>query len=56
MKTLQPSHIVFNGKVDSLTGKNALKANVGDTVLLIHEQANRQSYPHLIGGHGDFVW
>ena len=40
----------------SLTGENALKANVGDTVLFIHEQANRQSYPHLIGGHGDYVW
>ena len=53
MKTLQPSHIVFNGKVGSLTGENALKANVGDTVMIIHEQANRQSYPHLIGGHGD---
>ena len=56
MKTLQPSHIVFNGKVGSLTGENALKANVGDTVMIIHEQANRQSYPHLIGGHGDYVW
>ena len=56
MKTLQPSHVVFNGKVGSLTGENALKANVGDTVLFIHEQANRQSYPHLIGGHGDYVW
>ena len=56
MKTLQPSHVVFNGKVGSLTGENAFKANVGDTVLFIHEQANRQSYPHLIGGHGDYVW
>ena len=56
MKTLQPSHVVFNGKVGALTGAKALKADVGDTVLLIHAQANRQSYPHLIGGHGDFVW
>ncbi len=56
MKTLQPSHLVFNGAVGALTGENALKANVGDTVLLIHSQANRQSYPHLIGGHGEFVW
>ena len=56
MRTLQPSHVVFNGKVGSLTGTGALKANVGDTVLFIHSQANRQSYPHLIGGHGDFVW
>jgi len=56
MTTLLPSHIVFNGKVGALTGKNALEAQVGDTVLLIHSQANRRSYPHLIGGHGDFVW
>ncbi len=25
-------------------------------MLIVHSQANRQSYPHLIGGHGDFVW
>ena len=56
MKTLLPSHVVFNGKIGSLTGKDALKANVEDTVLFIHSQANRPSYPHLIGGHGDFVW
>ena len=56
MKTLQPSHVVFNGAVGALTGENSLKADVGDTVLLIHSQANRQTYPHLIGGHGEFVW
>jgi nitrite reductase (NO-forming) len=56
MSTLKPSHVVFNGKVGALTGPGALKANVGDTVLFIHAQANRQSYPHLIGGHGDYVW
>lgn len=56
MRMLQPSHVVFNGKVGSLTGSNSLKAEVGETVLFIHAQANRQSYPHLIGGHGDFVW
>ncbi len=56
MKTLTPSHIVFNGKVGALTGKNALTANVGEKVLLIHSQANRDSRPHLIGGHGELVW
>ena len=40
----------------ALTGKNALQANVGETVLIIHSQANRDSRPHLIGGHGDYVW
>lgn len=56
MRTLTPSHVVFNGKVGALTGENALKAKVGDMVLFIHAQANRDSRPHLIGGHGDFVW
>ncbi len=56
MKTLTPSHIVFNGVKGALTGEHALKAAVGDTVLIIHAQANRQSFPHLIGGHGEYVW
>jgi len=56
MATLTPSHIVFNGAVGALTGDNALLANVGETVLMIHSQANRDTRPHLIGGHGDYVW
>jgi len=56
MNTLIPSHIVFNGAVGALTGDNALKANVGDKVLILHSQANRDTRPHLIGGHGDYVW
>ena len=56
MKTLTPTHVVFNGAVDALTGENALTAEVGETVLFIHAQANRDTRPHLIGGHGDYVW
>jgi nitrite reductase (NO-forming) len=56
MNTLTPSHIVFNGAVGALTGDNALKANVGEKVLILHSQANRDTRPHLIGGHGDYVW
>ena len=56
MRKLVPSHVVFEGKVGALTGKNALQAKVGETVLIIHSQANRDSRPHLIGGHGDYVW
>ncbi|MEO7264461.1 MAG: copper-containing nitrite reductase [Ferruginibacter sp.] len=55
-KTLTPTHIVFNGVTGSLTGKNALKANVGDKVLFITSQANRDTRIHLIGGHADLVW
>jgi nitrite reductase (NO-forming) len=56
MKTLIPTHIVFNGKMGALTGDGALTARVGETVLIIHSQANRDTRPHLIGGHADLVW
>jgi nitrite reductase (NO-forming) len=56
MQTLTPTHVVFNGAVGALTGDRALTAAVGDKVLFIHSQANRDSRPHLIGGHGDLVW
>ncbi len=55
-KGLIPTHVVFNGAVGALTGDNALKAKVGEKVLFVHAQANRDSRPHLIGGHGDLVW
>jgi len=56
MKTLLPTHVVFNGRVGALTGGHALAAQVGERVLFIHSQANRDSRVHLIGGHGDLVW
>ena len=56
MASLTPTHIVFNGAEGSLQGDGALTAKVGENVLIVHSQANRQSYPHLIGGHGDYVW
>jgi nitrite reductase (NO-forming) len=56
MNGLIPTHVTFNGSVGALTGEKALTAKQGETVLLIHSQANRDSRPHLIGGHGDLVW
>jgi len=56
MKTNEPSHVVFNGAVGALTGENSLTAKVGESILFIHSQANRDTRPHLIGGHGDYVW
>ncbi len=56
MKTLTPTHEVFNGAAGSLTGEKAMTANVGETILVVHSQANRDTRPHLIGGHGDYVW
>ena len=56
MRTLIPTHIVFNGATGALQGEGKLTAKVGENVLIVHSQANRPSYPHLIGGHGDYVW
>jgi nitrite reductase (NO-forming) len=56
METNEPSHVVFNGAVGAITGDNAMSAKVGETVLFVHSQANRDTRPHLIGGHGDYVW
>ncbi len=56
MRKLVPTHSVFNGAVGALTGDAALRATVGETVLMVHNQANRDSRPHLIGGHGNHVW
>lgn len=56
MRGLVPTHVVFNGAKGALTGDKALTAKVGDKVLFVHAQANRDSRPHLIGGHGDLVW
>ena len=56
MRTLAPTHQVFNGAVGALTGENALKAKVGDTVLMVHNSCNVDSRPHLIGGHADYAW
>lgn len=55
-RKLIPSFVVFNGSVGALTGDHALTAKVGEKVLFIHSQANEDSRPHLIGGHGDLVW
>ena len=56
IKTLMPTNIVFNGKEGALLGKNALTANVGEKVLIITSQANRDTRIHLIGGHADLYW
>ena len=56
MNGLIPTHVTFNGRVGALTGDNALQAQQGDMVLFVHSQANRDTRPHLIGGHGDLVW
>jgi nitrite reductase (NO-forming) len=56
MRTLTPTYVLFEGRVGALTGMNALTAKVGETVLVVHSQADRGSDAHLIGGHGDYVW
>ena len=56
MRKLIPTHVVFNGRIGALTGQNAMPAKVGETVLIVHSQVDRDSRPHLVGGHGDYVW
>jgi nitrite reductase (NO-forming) len=56
MQTLTPSHIVFNGAKNSLTGDKALTAKVGDKVLFITSEANRDTRIHIIGGQADLYW
>lgn len=56
IKTLLPSRLVFNGKQGSLLGKNAMTANVGENVLFISANANRDTRIHIIGGHADLFW
>lgn len=56
MDGLIPTHIVFGERKGAYTGDNAPTAKVGETLMIYHSQANRQSYPHLIGGHGEYVW
>jgi nitrite reductase (NO-forming) len=56
MRGLKPTHIAFNGSYGSLTADIRLEAEVGETILMLHSQANNPSFPHLIGGHGDWVW
>ncbi len=56
MDGLIPTHVVFGERKGAYTGDNAPTSKVGETIMIYHSQANRQSYPHLIGGHGEYVW
>lgn len=56
IKTLMPTYIVFNGRMGSLMGKNAMTAKVGEKVLFITSEANNDSRFHLIGGQADLFW
>lgn len=56
MKSLIPTHLVFNGRQGALIGKNAMTAKVGENVLFISSNANRDTRIHLIGGHADLYW
>ncbi|MBK6329028.1 MAG: nitrite reductase, copper-containing [Bacteroidetes bacterium] len=54
----QPDYVVFNGKVGALTGDNALKAKVGETVRLFvgNGGPNLVSSFHVIGEIFDNVY
>jgi nitrite reductase (NO-forming) len=56
MHGLVPTHVVYNGRVGALTGKNALPAKVGENVLIVHTSTDRDTRVHIVGGHGDYLW
>ena len=33
-----------------------MPVNVGEMVLIVHSQADRDTRVHLVGGFGDYVW
>ncbi len=53
-----PDYVVFNGRVDSLTGNRSLSVNVGETVRIFFLNAgpNLDSSFHIIGGMLDKVY
>jgi nitrite reductase (NO-forming) len=54
----QPDYVLFNGAVGSLTGDNALQANVGDTIRVFFGDGgpNLTSSFHIIGAIFDRVY
>jgi nitrite reductase (NO-forming) len=54
----KPTYVVFNGRMNSLTGANALTANVGETVRLFvgNGGPNLTSSFHVIGAIFDHVY
>lgn len=56
IKSLTPTHLVFNGVKGALLGSKAMTAKVGEKVLFITSNANRDTRIHLIGGHADLYW
>lgn len=54
----KPTYVVFNGRMGSLTGPNALQANVGETVRLFvgNGGPNLTSSFHVIGAIFDHVY
>ncbi len=53
-----PSYVVFNGAVGSLTGDNAPKMQVGQSmrIYFVNAGLNLDSNFHPIGSHWDMVW
>lgn len=56
MRSLTPSHLVFNGVEGALQNEHAMLANVGEKVLFITASCNIDARFHIIGGHADLVW
>ena len=54
----EPQFVVFNGAIGSLTGDNAPRMQVGDTmrIYFVNAGLNLDSNFHPIGSHWDKVW
>ena len=42
--------------IAQVQGSPGVPGYTGDDSAVVHSQANNPSFPHLIGGHGDWVW
>ena len=56
MRTLTPSHVTFGGARGALRGEGALQTRVGESTLIVHLAANRDSYPRIVGALADWYW
>jgi nitrite reductase (NO-forming) len=56
MDNEEPDYVLFNGKVGSLTGDNAMKAQVGETIRIFFGVGASSSSLHLIGEIFDSVY
>lgn len=53
---LTPDILLQIRKLEASTGKNAMPARVGVTMLIVHPQLIAAPCMDVVGGHGVYVW